>query len=429
MPAHMDPIVESPSGDCHDAQGGSADEVNNVPTKGSSEKSNLVADDLCRRGVAFEAQADAENDASQETVAAGGQSADIALRQPGDLSTRAAEVIQMVSGNEDDPESKLAEIEGKISRIGSATSQENQEIKIHARIYIGQDNEKEGRRGSAGDENLEKTLLPPIPRRERPSAVDFSTVGVLKRDTYTVRLSTVKSSPKWNLTTRPQVPAILDTPAVREEKKGACPAPWRYTLPHPDKTKAKAPSSSFGSGSSRFGRDDGPDKFLPGPGQYDSTSSTFTGSKWGFGSASRQKTESKTVVKPGPGAHDIRRTVGRKGMISMTGRPAESQLYKSWSCPGPGFYSPQTHEVERTAPQTSFGTASREMEKRRATGYDVKSKLCLPGPGAYDVHNVKKMGTTGVKHTIALRQYVSDVPSRYTPGPGSYNAHTTSFGY
>lgn len=382
----------------------------------SAENSNLVADDLCRRDDS-EAQPDAATVSDEVPAVLYAQPADVALAQPGDLSAKEAEVIQMVSIHGDRPESQA-----------SALSKENNKnvIKIGERVRIDSSSCSTGSQEVTQEGEDEELHVDRIPRRGRRDAVDFTTIGVLKRETFTVRLSTVKSTPKWNLTERPKMPAILDTPAVREERRGAAPAPWRYTLPPPDKTRTKAPTPNFGGTASRFGRDDGPDKFLPGPGHY-LQSSGNNGSKWRFGSEERLKNLGKRVVKPGPGAHDVRRKLGHTSGYSMMGRPSTSQLTKSWSSPGPGFYSPQTHEVFNTAPQPSFGTTTREQEKRRGMGCDVKAKIATPGPGTYD--HGKKMGQTGVKYSMALRQYYSDVPSRYSPGPGSYNAHTTSFGY
>lgn len=401
----------------------------------AADASNLNADDLCRRDAdsedqPHEAMPHESQVCSADPVISGGVSSNVALAQPSNLSARAAEVIEMVTIKDDRPDSKQGLIDvgsmvGNRGRGDSGTSAGDYEDRA---VQVG-GHDNDGSSSQDYEENV--PLLLPITRRDgRESGVaNITSRGVLQRSTFTTRLSTVKSTPKWNLTGKLKIPAILDTPAGREERRGAAPAPWRYTLPPPDKTRPKAPSSSFGSGSSRFGSDDGPDKFLPGPGQYTRQDRTFSGAKYVFGTEERMKQIGKSVVKPGPGAHDVRRTLGHKAAYSMTGRPSTSQLTKSWSSPGPGFYSPQTHEVERTPMQTTFGSASREMERRRAMGYDVKSKLANPGPGAYDVQNLNKMGQTGVKHSMAIRQYYSDVASRYTPGPGSYNAHTTSFGY
>lgn len=279
-----------------------------------------------------------------------------------------------------------------------------------------------------------------------PANGEMSTTGVLKRETFMVRQSTFKISPKWNLTGRSELPAILNTPAMKAERDGYAPAPWKYELPTRvvEGKSRRAPAYSFGSGAgNRWGREDSIEKHQPGPGHYGQTNPTLRRTENGrFGRGDRSHAVSKHTLGPGPGSHDVSRdlnsSVGKSKTnvgsrsYSMPGRPTTSELHrktKSKAMPGPGWYEPKHRETERSAMKPGFGTASREYEGRRAVGIDFKTAISLPGPGTYEPCKAMQMGQSGAKYSVAIRKYYSDVASRNTPGPGSYNGHTTSFGY
>eukprot|EP00913_Durusdinium_trenchii_P003422 g3169.t1 len=107
-------------------------------------------------------------------------------------------------------------------------------------------------------------------------------------------------------------------------------------------------------------------------------------------------------------------------MFTARGRQANAGT-RSRSQPGPGAYDPKVNAVLMGIPRCGFGTAT------RADITGAASSLFGPGPGAYDLQNAMSLGKNGPKYSATSRRRVHDLDSYVTPGPGTYNAHTTSF--
>merc|ERR1719224_33579 len=89
--------------------------------------------------------------------------------------------------------------------------------------------------------------------------------------------------------------------------------------------------------------------------------------------------------------------------------------------PGPGAYSPTLGGAYFGGPKPSFGSSVRG-DIMTAAGRGQ------PGPGTYEMQNFKCLGKDSAKYSATSRRRVHDLNSYVTPGPGTYNAHATSFG-
>mmetsp|Transcript_99982 Transcript_99982/g.182384 ORF Transcript_99982/g.182384 Transcript_99982/m.182384 type:complete len:452 (-) Transcript_99982:52-1407(-) len=246
------------------------------------------------------------------------------------------------------------------------------------------------------------------------TAFAASTVdGVLKRTTFMNSMSGYRTSPQWKFGERGNSMFI---------RSSSTPAPGSYNMPPEDKSKFKAtPQFSFG-GSSRFGLGMSPTKLQPGPGQYNPKDPSLNvDTKVGFGTSIRGKTNPAAQANPGPGAYESKSTMGSGLMFTARGRHPTSYM-RSRSMPGPGAYTPSVTGVYQSSPKCGFGTSTRgEMGKSRMAGQ--------PGPGAYELQNFKCMGKDSIKYSATSRRRMHDLNSYVTPGPGTYNAHVTSFGF
>lgn len=239
--------------------------------------------------------------------------------------------------------------------------------------------------------------------------------GVLKRTTYMTSISNYRTGAKYSLGIRCGASFV---------RISANPAPGTYNTPNEDKTKyIKPPSFSFG-GVSRFGMGgEAPSKKMPGPGAYTpSDPSLSCQPKVGFGTSVRGKGSLVAQANPGPGAYEQRSTVGQGPMCTAGGRHATSYM-RARSLPGPGSYNPSMHYAYPTLPRCGFGTSTRDDIAGRARN------LVQPGPGTYEMQNHNTVGTDAPKFSATSRRRVHDLNSYVTPGPGTYNAHATSFGY
>merc|ERR1712139_401640 len=144
--------------------------------------------------------------------------------------------------------------------------------------------------------------------------------------------------------------------------------------------------------------------------------------KVGFGTSVRGKGSLVAQANPGPGAYEQRSTVGQGQMVTAQGRHATSYM-RARSLPGPGAYNPSMHYAYPTLPRCGFGTSTRDDIAARSRN------MVNPGPGTYELQNFRTVGTDTKKFSCTSRRRVHDLNSYVTPGPGTYNAHATSFGY
>lgn len=240
-----------------------------------------------------------------------------------------------------------------------------------------------------------------------------TTDGVKKGTTFMANFSGFHRAPRYSLGARTTSMFL---------RSSSTPAPGSYNLPHEEKSKFKTtPQFSFGGGS-RFGLGISPTKMQPGPGQYNPKDPTLhVDTKVGFGTSIRAKSNPAAQANPGPGAYESKNGVGGGLMFTARGRHPTSYM-RSRSMPGPGAYSPTTQGVFQASPKCGFGTSTRGE-------FGTKSRMAAqPGPGAYELQNFKCMGKDSVKYSATSRRRMHDLNSYVTPGPGTYNAHVTSFG-
>lgn len=261
--------------------------------------------------------------------------------------------------------------------------------------------------GSVMEEDVENSTS------KRP--LTATSEGVVKGPTYMVAHSKWKSLPKWSMMRR-------GPPLMR---CSSAPAPGTYDLPDPEKTKYKTgPRFGFGIGS-RFGMDMVPSKTAPGPAAYNPKDPSLTvGTKVGFGTSVRSPMGSAPFLIPGPGAYEQKTTMGTGAMFTAKGKQPASYMKRAQSAPGPGAYTPSLRVAYKEPPRCGFGTSTRaaeSMKQARANG--------TPGPGTYEMQNQNGIGREAVKYSAGARRRVHDLNSYITPGPGTYNAHVTSFGY
>jgi len=250
--------------------------------------------------------------------------------------------------------------------------------------------------------------------KKKTDFASTTTDGVLKRATFMSSTSNFRSQPKFSFGER--LPSTF-------MKGGTNPAPGTYNLPNDEKSRFKqVPKYSFGGGS-RFGLAQSPAKKAPGPGAYTPLDPTLhTETKVGFGTGMRSKMALVAQAGPGPGAYENKSCLGQGLMFTARGRMQGSQS-RSKSQPGPGAYTPATHSVHASPPKCGFGTSTRQDLAGAA-----RSIFC-PGPGTYEMQNFASTGSDAPKYSATSRRRLHDLNSYVTPGPGSYNAHTTSFGY
>jgi hypothetical protein len=249
--------------------------------------------------------------------------------------------------------------------------------------------------------------------KERTAFHSQTVDGVMKRTTFMHAISTYPTAPQVTISSR-------NENTMPRSNQG--PAPGTYNLPDAEKSKFKATSKFSFGGSSRFGLGASPTKQQPGPGQYNPKDpSLFVDTKVGFGTSVRGKINGAAQANPGPGAYESKSTVGGGLMFTARGRHPTSYM-RSRSMPGPGAYTPALGAAYQTSPKCGFGTSTRgDFVGGAARGQ--------PGPGTYEMQNFKCMGKDSKKFSATSRRRMHDLNSYVTPGPGTYNAHVTSFGH
>jgi hypothetical protein len=249
--------------------------------------------------------------------------------------------------------------------------------------------------------------------KDRTAFSEMTYDGVLKRTTFMHAVSTYPKSPGVIIAGRTESTMI---------KSNQGPAPGSYNLPPEEQNKYKATAKYSFGGCSRFGLGASPTKQQPGPGNYNPKDPTLcVDTKVGFGTSVRGKTNSAAQANPGPGAYESRSGVGGGLMFTARGRHPTSYM-RSRSLPGPGAYTPTLGAAYQTPPKCGFGTSTRG-------DFTGGSQKGMPGPGTYEMQNFKCMGKDSKKFSATSRRRMHDLNSYVTPGPGTYNAHATSFGH
>ncbi|CAE7666637.1 Pum2 [Symbiodinium pilosum] len=243
----------------------------------------------------------------------------------------------------------------------------------------------------------------------------MTTDGVKKGPTFMHTVSNFKTGARWTFGQKGPSTFIASS---------STPAPGSYNMNHGQGggRYKSLPKFSFG-GATRFAAGEAPSKKQPGPGAYNPRDPLLTaGPKVSFAGANAGRGPPLPENAPGPGAYEQRSNLGKSKMFTARGRQASSYM-RSRSQPGPGAYDPKVGAVLMGIPKCGFGTSIRND----ITG--AARSLMLPGPGAYDMQSAMSVGKNGPKYSAASRRRVHDLDSYVTPGPGTYNAHTTSFVY
>lgn len=205
-----------------------------------------------------------------------------------------------------------------------------------------------------------------------------------------------------------------------KQQKFQGPGPGAYSLTKAGHFKyTNVPASSFGVGN-RFPcarLDNG-----PAPGQYEANDPNLdNGARYGFGTGPKFKTKQTVTDTPAPGAYDVKPIREGPRGFSQRGRPkGPDNTQPGRDSPGPGAYAVNMRHFQHGA-KYSFAVSRRGANAPRAFS---------PGPGAYDVR--KRVGHDEPKFSIVSRPLGWGNPrveSKLLPGPGTYNANASSFGY
>lgn len=248
--------------------------------------------------------------------------------------------------------------------------------------------------------------------RSKTAFSSVTTDGVNKNPPSMRNFSNFRTGPKFSLGTK------LPSSFIRSS---STPAPGAYSLPGDDNSAKyrTEPRFSFG-GCARFGLAQSPAKQMPGPGTYNPKDPTLSMTpKVGFGSGARAKVALTSQHNPGPGAYEARSSLGNGRMFTAGGRHPVNHT-RSRSQPGPGAYTPSMRSVKEASPMCGFGTSLRGGVAGARAGQ-------APGPGSYEMQSFRGTGSDAPKYSTSSRHRLIDLNSYVTPGPGSYNAHITSF--
>jgi hypothetical protein len=330
--------------------------------------------------------------------------------QAHDVEAAAEALPQSQKGPEEDsPAALLAEVEKVMGHHQSASSKDRWEEAHHA-------HSQESLRGHSQN-NMSRSLpsfgsFEDLKRRTEFSSMTMN--GVNKSPNFVTSISNFKSGGKFSFGQKG--PSVF-------AKSSNSPAPGTYTLHNEDKCKFKAtPKFSFGGGA-RFGLGQSPTKKSPGPGAYNPKDPNLATTKVCFGGGGAASRGPKLPeANPGPGSYELKSTVGQGLMFTARGRHPVP-FTRSRSLPGPGAYNPSASSVLMQAPKCGFGTSTRTDIAGSARN------LVMPGPGTYNMQQVKALGRDAPKYSATSRRRVHDLNSYITPGPGTYNSNLTCFGY
>lgn len=236
--------------------------------------------------------------------------------------------------------------------------------------------------------------------------------GVNQSRAHMKHLGHIQSAPRFSIAERTGEKA-----ALRRSSSTPAPGSYRHEAPM---TSGQSHGFSFGA-MDRFQRGDPPWRKKPGPGDHDpkETLKFPKQQRCGFGGAPRGG-RGIAAHGPGPGAYEVRGAFYDTPMFTQTGRMPEA--YQSAdAAPGPGSYLASTSLSAPSAVKVGFGTATRGK-----MFMDVA--VPGPGPGAYDLHKYRTMGSEARKFSlIAKRRSGGHFGSHLSPGPGQYNTDYSSF--
>lgn len=252
-----------------------------------------------------------------------------------------------------------------------------------------------------------------------PTAEDS---GVLKRPIFLNTLSHVRSLPKIKFGEK------RPSSFIRTNEN---PGPGSYNLGDPGRTSKfrEHTTPSFGGGANRFDKEDPPWKVKPAPGQYGIPKNPVQEMqrKVAFSMDARECKRHNYVVKdvePGPGSYELPSRFG-KG-IGVTAKGKMPKIYNAAKAfPGPGAYDPKHDGLSKFSATEKIG-----MGTSTRTNWAELHCCRTPGPGAYNNETYGELGRSSTKYSFKVRHRKPHSFDPYvTPGPGSYNAHGTCFGY
>lgn len=225
---------------------------------------------------------------------------------------------------------------------------------------------------------------------------------------FLIKLSGVKSAPKWTFRGKPNGENHTDTPG-----------PGQYYAESAAKLSTVSSKHGFGTSPREIVRP----STSPGPGEYSLENPKLRGTQYGFGTSVRQTATGRgpNMTNPGPGSYNQSPRLGEGPKYTAVGKRGG---YKSSDVPGPGAYQAVEGTMDFTSsstrlpahsPKWGFGTSTREVQSPNQT----------PGPGAYDGRGQAKGSPKySMRPKVPMRRNTGD-----TPGPGAYSGMLTQFGY
>ena len=188
------------------------------------------------------------------------------------------------------------------------------------------------------------------------------------------------------------------------------PGPGQYDEINPNKYRPKTPAYKIGTGK-RKGLYDNYE--YPGPGQYGPDKSTkFVRPKtpsWKIGTSERPNLNGPERGVPGVGNYTITKGLGNGPKYSMLGRGMTDT--KLNGVPGPGQYN-ETNVIFVKNPSWKIGTGLRGDDLRKTVRED------FPGPGMYEFYDKTKNKPPEYRFGKQKRGFIKN---NDVPGPGQYH--------
>ena len=188
------------------------------------------------------------------------------------------------------------------------------------------------------------------------------------------------------------------------------PGPGQYDEINPNKYRPKTPAYKIGTGKRKGLYDD---YEYPGPGQYGPDKSTKLvrpkTPSWKIGTSERPNLNGPERGVPGVGNYTITKGLGNGPKYSMVGRGMTD--IKLNGVPGPGQYN-ETKAIFVKNPSWKIGTGLRGDDLRKAMRED------FPGPGMYEFYDKTKIKAPEYRFGKQKRGFIK---SNEVPGPGQYH--------
>lgn len=188
------------------------------------------------------------------------------------------------------------------------------------------------------------------------------------------------------------------------------PGPGQYNQTSSNYYRPKSPSYKIGTAQRK-----GLNNFMeanPGPGQYapqnDTNQVKPKTPSWVIGTGKRPPLNSVDPQVPGPGNYNVGANLGKGPKYSMVGKNAYGNNTMN-GVPGPGQYNSTTLNYKKE-PSWKIGTGNRDDDLKRVIREGV------PGPGMYAA-NVKD---SAPKYGFGTQKRGGDNKNE-TPGPGQYH--------